>query len=98
VFDFQDQRIELKSVHELAGAKVTTSYPVGYRFTAGGRIIGGIDLSDTLRPVVYAPPQAGSLRNATLVLATALATSLDPARDQDRVEGLITDPSCKRGG
>lgn len=86
--DFEGQSIAIHSVHQLAGAKVPTRYPLGYLFETGGRAIGGVDLSDTSRPDLFAPREAG-LRKAILVAGLALSTFGDPAQDIDREEGLI---------
>jgi len=88
MLEFEGQQIAIRSIHALAGAKVPTTYPLGYLFDAGGQTVGGVDLSNTARPQVLAPHEA-KLRQATMVAALALSTFPDPAQDIEREEGLI---------
>lgn len=71
-------RLDIRSVHEIAGSPLPTSQPMGYVFERNGTAIGGVDLNNG--PLMFAAPGASEAdRKAVLVAALALSVFWDPA-------------------
>lgn len=70
-------RLEIRSIHRMAGGGLPTSTPLGYRFEDKGRAVGAVDLNGNTK-IVHAPP-AGGQREAVFAGSLALSTLWDPA-------------------
>jgi hypothetical protein len=71
-------RLDIRSVHEIAGSPLPTSAPMGYVFERNGVAIGGVDLNNG--PALYEAPGASPAdRRAVLLAAVALSVFWDPA-------------------
>lgn len=71
-------RLDIRSVHEIAGSPLPTSAPMGYVFERNGIAIGGVDLNNG--PSVYEAAGASEAdRRAVLLAAVTLSVFWDPA-------------------
>jgi hypothetical protein len=76
------ERVEIRSVHHLAGTSLPTSTPVGYQFEQHGRAVGAVELNG--RPALIVEPGASPELRRTLTLAAlALGVFWDPANTID---------------
>lgn len=72
------ERVEIRSVHHLAGTPMPTSTPIGYQFEQRGRAVGAIELNG--RPALMIEPGASpELRRTLMLAALALGVFWDPA-------------------
>lgn len=70
--------LDIRSVHEIAGAVLPVSSPIGYVFERDGVAIGGVEINGD--PVMFAAPGASAAdRKAILLAAVALSVFWDPA-------------------
>lgn len=71
-------RLDIRSVHEIAGSPLPTSQPMGYVFERNGTAIGGVDLNNG--PQMFEAPGASEAdHRAVLIAALALSVFWDPA-------------------
>jgi hypothetical protein len=71
-------RLDIRSVHEIAGSLLPTSQPMGYVFERNGIAIGGVDLNNG--PMMLQGAAASEAdRKAVLLAAVALSVFWDPA-------------------
>lgn len=70
--------LDIRSVHDIAGAILPVSAPIGYVFERNGVAIGGVEINGD--PVVFEAAGAGAAdRKAILLAAVALSVFWDPA-------------------
>lgn len=76
--ELDGERVEIRSVHHLAGTRMPTSTPIGYVFEQRGRPVGAVELNG--RPALVVEPGASPELQRTLTLAAlALGVFWDPA-------------------
>ncbi len=73
-----DAVLAIRSVHDLAGAVLPVSAPIGYVFERNGVAVGGVEING--EPVMFEAPGVTSAdRRAILLAAIALSVFWDPA-------------------
>jgi hypothetical protein len=71
--------IDMRSVHQYQGTRLSAPMPVGYLLETEGRSVGALELTD-VDPTVFLPiGESSAVREAVLVTALALAVLRDPA-------------------
>jgi hypothetical protein len=71
--------LDIRSVHQYEGTRLSAPTPVGYLLEADGRSVGALELTD-VDPTVFVPiAESAEVREAVLVTALALAVLRDPA-------------------
>lgn len=71
--------LEIRSVHDIAGAIFPVSAPIGYVFERNGVAVGGVEING--EPVLFEAPDASAAeRKAILLAAVALSVFWDPAK------------------
>lgn len=70
-------RLDIQSIHRMAGGGLPTPHPLGYRFVDARREVGAVDLNG-VNKTVFAPP-AGRAREAVFAGSLALSVLWDPA-------------------
>ena len=76
--ELDGERVEIRSVHHLAGTSMPTSTPIGYVFEQRGHAVGAVELNG--RPALMIEPGASPALQRTLTLAAlALGVFWDPA-------------------
>jgi hypothetical protein len=72
--------MRIVSVHRPQGGGLDSPAPLGYHFSAAGRIIGAVDVNGPGK-TIYAP-RSGAEREAVIAASLALAVFWDPADTQ----------------
>lgn len=70
--------LEVRSVHELQGAKLAVETPVGYVISQGGQPVGAVEMNG-LTPRLWLPTAGSPLREPVLQAALAMALLWDPS-------------------
>jgi hypothetical protein len=74
---FDGVRYEVTSIHRDQGGGLAAAAPLGYRFGAGGRTVGAVDLNGTNKTLFA--PRGGAAREAMFAGGLALSVLWDPA-------------------
>jgi hypothetical protein len=73
-----DVRLQVRSLHALAGSPMESAGPIGYVFERDGRVVAAVEINGTEPAIVLHAGSAGSERHAVTLASLALSLLWDP--------------------